>query len=89
MCSTAYILPNAESELLFFMRDAPRFLICVRPVVRRSSNGEKKRGSLSIGEEQAAGDEAGAWSTRDPRREDTHEGDAAGGGTHRAGRAGA
>ena len=51
-------------------RDAPRFHICVRTC--RSSNGEEQ-----------AGDEAG---TRDQRREDAHEGDAAaGGGTHYAG----
>ena len=49
--------------------------------VRGSSYGERNM-EVCPGEEQA-GDEAG---TRDQRREDAHEGDAAaGGGTHYAG----
>ena len=67
-------------RILYFIgllgeRDAPRFHICVR----RSSNGERNM-EVCPGEEQA-GDEAAG--TRDQRREDAHEGDAAaGGGTH-------
>ena len=78
--------PRTETDFFLLIslgeRDAPLFLICVR--MHRSSNGNGERNvEVCPGVEQA-GDEAGKlMSTRDQRREDAHEGDAAaGGGTH-------